>query len=140
MNRRLMEMALVVCLGVWAGPALAQAPQAPSPAPQPEGVVQTYAVVPIIPHDAAPPGYVPESHEPEHGPVRKFFYWCGSYTKGVMQRSGFCCWSTHNSVGCGNLHSDLTFIFGSCRQFFGEACVQPPPPEADHRILAHPER
>jgi len=38
------------------------------------------------------------------------------------------CWSHHNYFGCGSLKSECTFIFGSCRAFFGEPCLQGPPP------------
>jgi hypothetical protein len=37
------------------------------------------------------------------------------------------CWSHHNLFGCGSIKSDLTFMFGSCRTFFGEPCLSPPP-------------
>jgi hypothetical protein len=40
----------------------------------------------------------------------------------------WCCWSHHNRLGCGSANSDLTFIFGSCRTFFGEPCLPGPPP------------
>src|SRR5262245_58123103 len=98
MNRRLwhLEMALVVTLGVWAGPLAAKAPQAPPTAvpgapvmqfavpagqtpqlimadpQQPgSGVVQVYAVVPVIPHPSSPPGYEPGQEPPPNGPVRR---------------------------------------------------------------------
>lgn len=46
------------------------------------------------------------------------------------------CWSHHNSFLCGSCESELRFVFGSCRQFFGEPCLPgpatypyaPPPP------------
>src|SRR3954469_22910227 len=87
MNRRFwhLEMALVVIVGVWSGPLAAQqAPPAPTPNPQPSGnapVVQTYAVVPVVPHTSAPPYYVPPQAEPPNGPVRRLFYHVGSYSK-----------------------------------------------------------
>jgi hypothetical protein len=37
------------------------------------------------------------------------------------------CWSHHNACLCGSFHSELTFIFGSCRDFFGEPCLAGPP-------------
>jgi hypothetical protein len=39
-----------------------------------------------------------------------------------------CCWSHMNFVGCGNAKSECTFIFGSCRDFYGEPCRTGPPP------------
>src|SRR3954471_16597045 len=37
------------------------------------------------------------------------------------------CFATHNSVTCGNLRSEYVFIFGSCRDFYNEPCLQGPP-------------
>ncbi len=37
------------------------------------------------------------------------------------------CWSHHNACMCGSFHSELTFIFGSCRDFFDEPCLAGPP-------------
>ncbi len=56
----------------------------------------------------------------------------------LIQRHPSYCWSSHNSVGCGSLEAECTFLFGSCRQFFGEPCFKgqptipglPPPPGA----------
>jgi hypothetical protein len=45
--------------------------------------------------------------------------WWRDYPKG--------CWSHHNACMCGSFHSELTFIFGSCRDFFGEPCLSGPP-------------
>lgn len=33
------------------------------------------------------------------------------------------CFAEFNCPGCGNFRTDAIFIFGSCRAFFGEACV-----------------
>jgi hypothetical protein len=38
------------------------------------------------------------------------------------------CWTTHQDYGCGNLKSECIFLFGSCRQFYGEPCLKEPPP------------
>jgi hypothetical protein len=52
----------------------------------------------------------------------------------VLNKHGLGCFTTHNTVGCGSLHSELTFFFGSCRAFFGEPCMAAPPrtPTADY--------
>lgn len=49
------------------------------------------------------------------------------------------CWASHNGYGCGNFRSDATFIFGSCRAFYGQRCLKGPPPQpweedADHLL------
>ena len=50
-----------------------------------------------------------------------------------------CCWASPDSMGCGNLKTDFLFAFGSCRQWFGQPCLNgPPPPVAprlDRRLL-----
>jgi hypothetical protein len=39
----------------------------------------------------------------------------------------FGCWATHFGDGCGSFRSDMVFIFGSCRSFYGEGCRKDPP-------------
>src|SRR5437879_1093800 len=38
------------------------------------------------------------------------------------------CWASHNGYGCGSWRSQATFVFGSCRDFFGQPCLNGPPP------------
>src|SRR5438067_1286407 len=45
----------------------------------------------------------------------------------VANKYGVGCNATHDSFGCGSAQAQLTFIFGSCRAFFGEPCEPPPP-------------
>lgn len=40
----------------------------------------------------------------------------------------FHCYTTHHELGCGSLRSEKVFIFGSCREFFGEPCYPRPAP------------
>jgi hypothetical protein len=40
------------------------------------------------------------------------------------------CWTHHNMFGCGSFKSEATFIFGSCRAFFGQECLKEPPADA----------
>jgi len=35
-----------------------------------------------------------------------------------------CCWTHHDDLGCSSLHAEHTFIFGSCREFYGEQCLK----------------
>jgi hypothetical protein len=44
-----------------------------------------------------------------------------------LNKVGLHCNSHHHWFGCGNLHSEATFIFGSCRSFYGEPCEPKPP-------------
>ena len=41
---------------------------------------------------------------------------------------GTGCWASHNGYSCSSAKSECTFIFGSCRAFYGEPCIQGPPP------------
>jgi hypothetical protein len=45
----------------------------------------------------------------------------------LLQRHNLACWSHHNNLECGSFKSECTFIFGSCRAFFGERCNPGPP-------------
>jgi hypothetical protein len=54
------------------------------------------------------------------GPVRDYVHDC-------MHKLGVGCWSHHNMYTCGSFQSEFTFVFGSCRQFFGEPCLPGPP-------------
>ncbi len=38
------------------------------------------------------------------------------------------CWASHNGYSCGSFRSEATFLFGSCRQFYGDPCLKGPPP------------
>jgi hypothetical protein len=65
-----------------------------------------------------PPGYPPVNNNHSPTPVRDW------WTNGRP----LCCWSTFNSYTCGSLSSHLHFIFGSCREFYGEPCLKGAPP------------
>jgi hypothetical protein len=54
------------------------------------------------------------------GPVRDYVHEC-------MHHLGVGCWSHHNMYTCSSFHSEFIFVFGSCRQFFGEPCLPGPP-------------
>jgi hypothetical protein len=58
---------------------------------------------------------------PKKGPVRDWAHDC-------LHRIGVGCWSHHNAYLCSSWKSEFTFVFGSCRQFFGEPCLAGPPP------------
>jgi hypothetical protein len=40
----------------------------------------------------------------------------------------FGCWGSFNGYGCTSLYSEVAFVFGSCRTFFGEPCLKGAPP------------
>ncbi|MCI0379265.1 MAG: hypothetical protein L0215_16775 [Gemmataceae bacterium] len=56
------------------------------------------------------------------------FGWMGRRDGGRDgERRGIGCYAHHNELGCGSFCSEMTFIFGSCRTFFGEQCIPNPP-------------
>ena len=65
-----------------------------------------------------PPGYPPVDNSPSPTPLRDYF------------RLGrpLGCWASFNGYTCTSLPATWTFIFGSCRDFFGEPCLKGPPP------------
>jgi hypothetical protein len=123
-QRWYVRAALVVAvgLGVMAGLARSQEPQTWIDR-QPLTVIDQGLVpvpltsgtagggLPLLPVDAQPPAHVP------HHPVRN---WCHDHI--------YSCWSHHNAYLCGSWKSECTFVFGSCREFFGEPCLAGPPP------------
>ena len=119
-------LAAVVGLGVTVSLAGAQQPMVqpvPQPAPKPAPSVEPWEVIetgggaaqhPVaVQIDEVPPF-------PRKGPVRDWFHDC-------MHGIGVGCWSHHNYYGCSSWKSEFTFVFGSCRQFFGEPCLAGPP-------------
>jgi hypothetical protein len=97
-------LAAVAGWGVWAGLAHAQGPWPKTPPAATE----------------LPPGYAPVDSTPSSTPLRDWFHF----------KRPLCCWASFNGYGCGSLHSELAFLFGSCRTFFSEPCLKGPPPSA----------
>jgi hypothetical protein len=67
-----------------------------------------------------PPGLPPVNSAPSNRPLRDHFH----------HGRPLGCWSSFNGYGCSSLHSELGFLFGSCRMFFGEPCLKGAPPSA----------
>ncbi len=117
-------LAALVGLGMTIGLARAQQP-AQQPAPPPAVNTEPWAVIDY--GGGAPPPPPPALSDevppfPRKGPVRDWFHDC-------MHKQGVGCWSHHNYYGCSSWKSEATFVFGSCRAFFGEPCL-PGPPQA----------
>jgi hypothetical protein len=108
-------LAVLVSVGIQAAALRAQDRETlPSPTPP-----ASYAVEPAV---VAPPHggdwvsvEAPRDPHEWHGPVCTWL-------------RGLGCWSHHNCHCCGNLRSEYTFIFGSCKAFYGEPCLKAPPP------------
>jgi hypothetical protein len=74
-----------------------------------------------------------DGHAPTHERRRWFRLWHKPHPlqnamHTCLNNHGLGCYATHDSAGCTSLHAELTFIFGSCRQFFGEPCFPGPLP------------
>jgi hypothetical protein len=44
-----------------------------------------------------------------------------------FNRIGSGCYTTRNDTGCTSCYAEYIFFFGTCRQFFAEPCLPPPP-------------
>jgi len=57
--------------------------------------------------------------------------------KDCLQKHGWCCYSSSNTFTCGTCKSECRFIFGSCREFFGEPCLKGPPGPGDLAVTGY---
>jgi hypothetical protein len=111
-------LAALVGLGVAAGLARSEGP---ANSPEPWAVIEYGGGSGGAKGPALPPPPPKENPAFTHkGPVRDWAHDC-------MHKLGVGCWSHHNMYTCGSFHSEFTFVFGSCRQFFGETCLPGPP-------------
>ena len=67
-----------------------------------------------------PPGYPPVDNSPSRHPFLDF----------CRRGRPLGCWASFNGYGCSSLHSELAFVFGSCRTFYAEPCLKGAPPSA----------
>ena len=102
-------LSLMLAMGWWVQRLPAQAPVAPPPAAPAQAPCCGASAIDGV--TGMPDPTVPRSR-----------------FQRALNRCGLGCYTTHNVPGCGSLHSELTFIFGSCRQFFGEPCFARPLP------------
>lgn len=99
----------------WQDPNAGEGPDGPRRGPQPGPGY--YPRTPVGAREL-PPGYPPVNNDPSDRPVRD--WWREGRPLG--------CWGTFNNYGCNSLAGTLHFIFGSCRQFYGEPCLKGAPP------------
>ncbi|HYV39772.1 MAG TPA: hypothetical protein VE988_29050 [Gemmataceae bacterium] len=93
---------------------IAQPPQVYPPPPVP-----TLPPWPVTINPGSGPRIIPPPPTPgpiEGGPWRQAIVGC-------LNSKGLGCQATHNTVGCGSCYGHLLFVFGSCRQFFGDTCM-----------------
>src|SRR5262249_33579948 len=113
-----------------AAPAAAPAAAAPAPAPLPAprydptpwGVIEM-GTPPCAECNAAARGSVPPGEGGQPAPPRTGLKGVCDRVHGCLNRFGLCCWPHHNAFLCSSGKSEKPFIFGSCRDFFGETCL-----------------
>ncbi|HXG08884.1 MAG TPA: hypothetical protein VNK04_03775, partial [Gemmataceae bacterium] len=87
-----------------------------------------------------PSGYAPPPHGPLAPPPELPSYPTGHWWRfHDWHQPPTGCWAHHNLPRCGNLKAECTFIFGSCRAFYGEPCLKgrpllPPVPVSSLRV------
>lgn len=104
-------LSLILTLGLQATRVFAQPPSPGAP------------LVPLgFPPDVSPPAPIdvvfarPQPERPQH-PHR---------LKNALLDRGYCCDAQLHWFGCGSWKTQLEFMFGSCRVFFVEPCLNPP--------------
>jgi hypothetical protein len=116
MRTRRFGLGLVPLIGLCAGSAWAQ--EGPiTTTVSPNVVVTAWPIAPPVSRGNWNPVIPPDPHK----------YLCkGPVATWARERWG--CFAHHTMDGCGSPHSECTFIFGSCRAFFGQPCLKTPPP------------
>jgi hypothetical protein len=59
--------------------------------------------------------------------IKQMCEWISRPIVNCLNSKGLGCCATQDSWGCTSLYAQYNFIFGSCREFFIEPCVPPPP-------------
>jgi hypothetical protein len=129
MSRWLLRAGLAVVLGAIVGRANAQ-----------ESVVVTPQPIQPVVHEMSE-GTSPSSapcatcgSAGAEGQAPKDGNWMTRTVNKCLQTHGLGCAASHNSNGCTSCYARLVFVFGSCRQFFSEPCVQPNPDTYPARV------
>jgi hypothetical protein len=126
------RLVIIVSLGVYVGSLQAQNPYPGIPlgdGPHP-GAVQKHPFPPSPNWPITP--ITPSPFDPAA---------LGTDAKGMikkhMNKKGLGCWAHFNCPACGSCNSECLFLFGSCRQFFGENCPQGPQPYGVTPVEGH---
>ncbi|HKB41684.1 MAG TPA: hypothetical protein VKD72_34990 [Gemmataceae bacterium] len=117
-------LAAVLGLGMSGGLARAEEPAKALPLPSAstpyDGVLHQFPSS-VVSEGAAP---VAEEHAGYSGHHWLSFLRPSTYIDAIHSLG---CYAHHNDYSCGSWHSECTFLFGSCRQFYGERCLKEPP-------------
>ena len=112
-------LSLMIAVGFWPSQLPAQQYTIPP--------VQEVLVVPTVPYEPAYHPYVPPAFMPAPQPQP-----ANHFLQRSLNSHGLCCQANHPYGCCGNFHSEMRWIFGSCREFFQERC-EPNPSHAEKR-------
>ena len=120
----LRRAALAAALGLGVTAGLARAADTPPGVPPPADVA--------LPPQALPGGTVHEGAACDDGapPSRHPVLSClrpRNVVHAVQKALPPYCYGTINDYSCSSLDAECVFIFGSCRQFYGERCLKGPP-------------
>ena len=92
--------------------------------------VRTFAQAPTPGAPLVPPGFPPDFAHP--APIEVLFARPlperpqHGLAKNLLLERGYCCDAQLHWFGCGSWKTQLEFVFGSCRTFFVEPCLDPP--------------
>jgi hypothetical protein len=115
--------ALTLGLGVMAG--LARGADVPAPG----GIIVPPTGLLILPPSPCPSGYSPAAAPSIEmlPPLPPLPTPNGLVRCAVWKQRPCGCWAHHNLMGCGSFASEMRYIFGSCRAFFGSCCFKEQP-------------
>ena len=144
-RKRLLGILLPLALGNYLCLPLGYAQELPAPMvsvdPAPVATVAPALVMPVTPGVPVPPpvhaGYASVAPPSPNYPTTPMPPWVppgtapadsdpGTGVHGWLRRHNLYCWSHHDSPGCGSLKAEYIYIFGSCRDWYGEPCMPRP--------------
>lgn len=132
-------LSTAIALGLGSALSAAEPPRTLRPV---QLITQVPATPPVTPVPIVAPPPITSGYAPAHIstlPIHELDNLNAAHSAGPkkpcrewLQKCGLGCWSSINSIGCGSLRSECDFIFGSCRKFYGEPCVDAPPNSGKH--------
>ena len=124
MNRRMIRLGLSLVLAVsWgAGRLPAQSPNYNPGTPPPPVYAPGIPPAEVAPREPTLRTLLPTPAISNDGPAAhatKSTFW---HLHECANKHGMCCSTNVDSPGCGNFRTHFVFHFGSCHEWFGEAC------------------
>jgi hypothetical protein len=83
---------------------------------------------PLVADEAAEPTVVPSKDKRLFPRKQAYGPSFGERVKSIWNKDvPLGCYSHFNDYSCSNFHSEVQFLWGGCRTFFGERCLKGPP-------------